>query len=576
MPLPPSHPARSRSALRPRVLGAPTRARGRASAVDRAWARPRRARGLFRPRRRVRVGDLLLGVGFVALGAYLGWAFWSATRVDVDVAGVADGAHVTPAAVADLEVRFTVPGTEARESARLVVNGEAPDSETVDATLRAIAWRPGELAEGRYEVVLSVPRLLLGDSTFRRSFVVDATPPPLQVEPLQPAVDPCTPVRVEGRVEPGSRLTADGEAVKVGRDGGFVLAYDDAPLSPVHVVATDAAGNTTAADVTVPTRYPGGQGVHVTAAGWAHEPTRAHVLSLVDRGLVNVVELDLKDEGGVVGYDSRVELGRRIGAVQPSYVLRDAVRELERRGARVIGRVVAFRDPILAGWAWASGQRDWVAQTASGGMLGAYGGFTNFANAEVRAYNVAIATEAAAAGVDDILWDYVRRPEGDLASMRFPGIVGTPVDSIVGFLEDARAELREHCAQQGASVFGVAADRPDEVGQDAARMARHLDYVAPMVYPSHWARGEYGVADPNRQPYDIVRASLEVFRTRLQGTGVPLVPWLQDFSLGHRYGPAEVRAQIDAARDLGITSWLLWNPGARYTDAALDAALVAP
>ncbi|MCH7991514.1 MAG: hypothetical protein IIC35_03785, partial [Gemmatimonadetes bacterium] len=48
-------------------------------------------------------------------------------------------------------------------------------------------------------------------------------------------------------------------------------------------------------------------------------------------------------------------------------------------------------------------------------------------------------------------------------------------------------------------------------------------------------------------------------------------PWLQDFSLGEPiYGAAEVRAQIQAVYDAGIQEWILWNPGARYTEAALE------
>jgi hypothetical protein len=65
-------------------------------------------------------------------------------------------------------------------------------------------------------------------------------------------------------------------------------------------------------------------------------------------------------------------------------------------------------------------------------------------------------------------------------------------------------------------------------------------------------------------PYEIVSASLEDFQRKTKGTGVPLVPWLQDFSLDAEYGPEQVRAQVDAAAALGIDSWLLWSPRVRY------------
>jgi peptidoglycan/xylan/chitin deacetylase (PgdA/CDA1 family) len=97
-----------------------------------------------------------------------------------------------------------------------------------------------------------------------------------------------------------------------------------------------------------------------------------------------------------------------------------------------------------------------------------------------------------------------------------------------------------------------------------------------MVYPSHWGPGEYGVANPNAQPYDITRASLADFRAALEGSGARLVPWLQDFSLGVEYGPAEVKAQIRAARDVGVREFLLWDPAVTYTHAALGRGAKLP
>src|SRR4029078_746831 len=125
---------------------------------------------------------------------------------------------------------------------------------------------------------------------------------------------------------------------------------------------------------------------------------------------------------------------------------------------------------------------------------------------------------AAKTGVDDILYDYVRRPDGPLSTMAFPGLRGAPEGSIASFLAEPRAALTPYKTYLGASVFGVAATRPEEVAQDIPMMASHLDYVAPMVYPSHWGPGEYGVADPNAQPYDIVQRSLGYFQRDRPGS----------------------------------------------------------
>ena len=266
-------------------------------------------------------------------------------------------------------------------------------------------------------------------------------------------------------------------------------------------------------------------------------------------------------------------LAQQIGATTKYYDAKKMLDELHGMNVKVIGRIVAFRDPKLAQWAFANGHKDWVIQTPDGGAYkGRYGdfAFTNFASTDVRQYNVDLAQEAGKLGFDDILYDYVRRPDGKLSTMVFPGLTVTPEISVASFLGEARKVLRPEGVYLGASVFGIAATRPLEIAQDVKEMAKYVDYVAPMVYPSHWGPGEYGVAVPNAQPYAIVKASLADFQKVLTGTNVTVQPWLQDFSLGApKYGPAEVTAQIQAAKDLGIDGFLLWNAGARYQAAAL-------
>jgi hypothetical protein len=288
------------------------------------------------------------------------------------------------------------------------------------------------------------------------------------------------------------------------------------------------------------------------------------------------VELDLKDESGEVGWASGVPFARRIGAQLDIYDLKETVDRLHALGVRVIGRLVCFRDPIHAQAAWEAGRRNEVVQSADGGLYAGYGGFTNFANPRVRKYNVDLAVAAAKLGVDEILYDYVRRPDGPLGSMRFPGLEGKPEASIASFLAETRAALDGTGALLGASVFGVAASRPDDVAQRIPLMARHVDYVAPMLYPSHWRPNEYDVADPNGQPYDIVLRATRHFQRQVRGTGARVVNWLQDFSLGRDYGADEVRAQIEASRDAGVEDFLLWDAAVTYTADALDATAAVP
>ena len=420
------------------------------AAPPRIRGRRRRRRSQIGRRRRIPAVTAALAVGYLAAGAYGVSAVRSLTRVDVIVDGLEDNAILTSSALAQHPIRFAVKPSKGLDRSTLELDGVPVDGkgQRVDGT--SVMWQPERLAEGRHQIVLSVPRPGMGDARFHRRFTIDDTPPAIGVPPLLDAAGVCEAVTVRGRVEPTSTVTLDGAPLSHS-NGAFTLEYEQPPALPMTLTATDQAGNSAAMEVIAPVRYPGGQGVHVTAAAWGYEPLRKGILALIDARQISAVQLDLKDEGGIVGFDSHNALANQIGAVQPEYKLKETVAELKRRGVRVIGRVVAFRDAPLAKWAWDNGRRDWVVQTPGGKMLDTYGGFSNPAHPEVHRYNLDIALEAADAGVDDILWDYVRRPEGDPATMVIPGIPGQ-VDSsstaVVNFLTTTHAALRQRCVYQ--------------------------------------------------------------------------------------------------------------------------------
>ncbi|HET7046145.1 MAG TPA: putative glycoside hydrolase [Gaiellaceae bacterium] len=445
------------------------------------------------------------------------------------------------------------------------------DGEDVTGSVAKGVFRPGPLGEGNHVLEIASAGGFLGLRRTRRlRFTVDLTPPEVSLQPLR--TRRWEPLHVRGTTEDGARVEIGDTVVPV-RDGRFATTLPAPVPRRLTLEVTDAAGNSSVsrAPVKVEPRRPAVpvRAVHVTAVAWAYEPLRKGILKLIDEKRINAVELDLKDESGEIGFDPKLPYAKKIGATKAYYDLGAVVKELHARGVRVIGRLVCFRDAVLAKAAWDAGQRDEVIQTPAGKPYAGYGGFTNFADEKVRAYNIDVAVAAAKLGVDDVLYDYVRRPDGPLSSMRFPGLKGTPEAAIVGFLRETRLALRPYGTFFGASVFGVAATRPTEVAQDIPAMARQVDYIAPMVYPSHWGRGEYGLADPNAEPYEIVLRSLRDFRRDLAGSGARLVPWLQDFSLGRSYGPAEVRAQIDAARKVGADEFLLWDAAVTYTADAL-------
>jgi hypothetical protein len=520
-------------------------------------------------RKRIEAGTVFAAVVALATIAFVAVLAYRATRVDIDQTGLDDGASLDARAAAALEVKVTFASRGDARAASLSFDGEQVEEPTVEGA--TMVWRPaGELAEGEHRLVLAVPRAVLDDAHFTWRFTVDLTPPTIDVPPAVDPVEINALAEVKGRAEPGSRVRADGNEVDVDDDGNFTLSYARAPAGPIRLEAVDEAGNVTPAAVVVPVTYPSLRGVHVSGPAWGNEQLRNGILRLVDEGRIDTVQLDLKDDQGVVGYDTTVERARQIGAVTEFYDLDDAVKVLRDHGARVIGRVVTFRDPILARAAWGAGETNQVIQSATGGPYGDSGQFTNFADAAVRRYNLAIALDAVNRGVDDILWDDARRPGGDPAGMVIPGLSGSPSDSIAGFLAEAHSELRRRGAYQGVTTDGEAADQGDLVGQDVPRIAANADYVAPQIYPGYWNPGRHNVASPINQPGDLVRAVLQRFQQASADRGAVLAPWLQDFALrGVTYGDAQVRAQIDAAASLGVDRFLLWDPSVTYSAGAL-------
>ena len=507
-----------------------------------------------------------------------GGALIYSTRSTLEVDGLADGQRLTRGELATLTVRVT--SAHGTGDVRVRLNGdEVPATPDGDGLIVSAGALRDRVVEGMNRLVVSQPgRFGIGGSSLERAFTFDPTGPSLMVPAAVPVSTQQRPTVLRGLVDGAASLTADGRPVTIEPGGAFTVqvAIDAAAVT---LLAADAEGNTATVTVAVTanaaaSNYPATVGVHMTARSWADPAVREPILELARRGLINAVQLDVKDESGEVGYASTVPLAISTGAARGHYDAVTALDELHALGVRVIGRIVCFLDPVVATWAWENDRSDMIVLQGSGGPLATdYGtaAFTNLASAEVRQYLIDLAVEAAALGFDEILYDYVRRPEGDTSAMYFPGLQIAPDVVVARFVADSNAQLSRTDALLGVSVFGIAATRPDQIAQDIRLLAPHVDYVAPMVYPSHWGAGEYDVADPLRQPGAIVLASVGDFAHVVAGSGAAVVPWLQDFSAGGvPYGSDEVRAQIDAALAAGASGVLLWNSGAFYTAEALQ------
>lgn len=492
---------------------------------------------------------------------------WSFTGPD-------DGELIDAAALDRLSFEVGAATDQDPGSLRLVLDG---DDVTADAQHDGahLTYAPDTLDDGDH--TLAVHDDADGTEPLHTwEFGVDATDPAFELTAPRRAIGTSGPVTLTGRTDPGATVEVAGTQTTAGDDGTFELDLDDSGRAHdgagrLAITVTDVAGNSIEVEHTlavVASRVETDEirAVHAAWWAWNNPDLRGAILQMLEDGKINAVQIDLKDEGGHLGYVSEVELANEIDAVKGSLDLEQTVADLHAEGVPVIGRIVAFADPTLAPWAWENGRRDWVIQDNDGQDFyrGSYAGFSNFTHPKVIDYNLDIAEEAARAGVDHILWDYIRRPEG-IEKYTVPGLTTTPEEAIVDFARQADERLEPYGIVHGASVYGIAVDRPTQIGQDIQGMADHLDYVAPMLYPSHWGPWEYGVEDPNRQPYDIISEALKVWNEATADKRARVVPWLEDTPYRAWDRPQQVREQLRAAAEHADNEWLMWHPGSTFT-----------
>lgn len=301
------------------------------------------------------------------------------------------------------------------------------------------------------------------------------------------------------------------------------------------------------------------------------------LIELVDQTELNAIVIDIKNDEGKVTYrmqsDQVQELEAGVGYIPDIEAL---VKKCKEKNIYLIARIVAFRDPYLA-----EKKPEWAVHTKDGGIFRDKSGlaWVNPYERGVWDYLVEIATEAAAAGFDEIQFDYIRFS----TDVKTEEVDYGPEDESIGkigiiteFTEYMYEKLRPLGVYVAADVFGTVIENETDqqiVGQDYVKMAEHLDYICPMVYPSHYRNGSYGIAVPDADPYRTIygacSASVQELGVLAEENRAQVRAWLQSFTAswvpGHiSYGPQQIRAQIKGAYDAGYDEWILWNAAVKY------------
>lgn len=311
---------------------------------------------------------------------------------------------------------------------------------------------------------------------------------------------------------------------------------------------------------------------YLTGALLADEAKISELIEIIDTTELNALVVDIKE--GNVYYDTGVQFFIDAQAVTPLFDPAALVQRLKEHGIYTIARIVVFNDPIVA-----QNRPDLALKDTSGGTWLGWNGapWVDPFHQELWQPNIDLALEAAAMGFDEVQYDYVRFPsDGDLNTAEFAGDYSSEevrVGTIVDFLEMTQEQLRPTGVKLGADVFGIIAVYPEDqgIGQRMLDFAQVVDFIHPMVYPSHFSEGSIGVdGHPNNFPYETLDIAIGLGQMKIPGLELKMRPWLQDFTLGDLvYGPTEVRAQIDATMANGASGWMLWNAHSDVTVGAL-------
>lgn len=298
---------------------------------------------------------------------------------------------------------------------------------------------------------------------------------------------------------------------------------------------------------------------------------------------INSYVVDIKDDDGLVGYESQIPAVREIGAWTRKYDADKVLKAFHDNGIHVIGRLVVFKDPILS-----SKKPELAIKHANGGLWKDNHKLTWLSpyNRDSWPYIIEIAKEAVKKGFDEIQFDYIRfANDGDKKAMNF-GTQDKKKDEIIcEFISYARKELPDVILS--ADVFGIICESPGDtegIGQNLEKVGMELDYISPMVYPSHYAVGQKvnGVQfmKPDMDPYGVVYQTLLKANKRIsqvEGYRAGVRPYLQDFTaswLGkgyyQTYGVEQVKQQIKATYDAGYDEWILWDANNKYEIGALE------
>lgn len=337
------------------------------------------------------------------------------------------------------------------------------------------------------------------------------------------------------------------------------------------------------------------------------------LIKLAKNTNINAVMIDIKEIDGYISFSLDTKNFWDIQPVSNNRIkdIKNIIKKLHENNIYVIGRIVVFKDARLSQlrkdlaikWSWDHskvwGDYKWKSYTDPGSK-------------EVWDYHINLAWAAYELWFDEINFDYVRFPsDGKISQTYYPKSHTTlknnpswgKIQTLEKFSHYMSTKLKEKHPNiiLSADIFGLATHTDlKQIGQNLEAFIPYFDYVAPMIYPSHYGKWYLGFSVPDNAPYEIFDDSMKQAQKRIDalnlqirtkkesGSGTIVIatalasdqnmpevslkkmrPWLQAFHCtwcpgATAYTPYKFKRQISALEKHSIRSWYVWNASSRY------------
>lgn len=291
------------------------------------------------------------------------------------------------------------------------------------------------------------------------------------------------------------------------------------------------------------------------------------ILNIIDKSDINAIIVDVKNEYGSTSFKTSFEKANNYGAdkQRTNRNIAKFMQMLKDRNIYTIARIVTFKDELQA-----SHNPNYAIKNKNGHIWRNHDKMAWVDPYDKRShdYTISIAEEAAKVGFDEINFDYIRFPAKRGLQFSKKNTQKNRIKAIGSFLKSAQNRLRKYGVFISVDTYGNICWSSDDIGigQTVESLAKNADYLAPMLYPSGFAKGSFNVRNPSEHPYKVIYRSIKNIKHRINTKRVR--PWLQHFKdYAHKkrhYRKFEVNQQIKASNDINTSGWMMWSPSSKY------------